>query len=83
MWVAPEARGNGLGTALVQAAVKWSRQQSVRYLRLGVACGDSPAQRLYTRIGFVAHGEREPLRDGSSIEAQSMTLQLDGDAQSP
>jgi ribosomal protein S18 acetylase RimI-like enzyme len=76
MWVAPEARGRGVGDALLQAAIHWARQYGARFAKLGVTCGDTPAVRLYQRAGFVEFGAREPIRAGSVVLAQNMVLAL-------
>lgn len=56
MWVAPEARGTGLGDALVAAVVDWARAGGHRRLRLDVADVNEHAIRLYARLGFVPTG---------------------------
>jgi GNAT superfamily N-acetyltransferase len=57
MWVAPEARHQGIGSALVDAVVHWARTQSLNRLFLDVSAGNTPAISLYTRKGFVPNGE--------------------------
>lgn len=81
MWVAPECRGRGIASLLLGTAVAWARRRGVRVVQLGVTCGDTPAARLYTRAGFVAHGAVEPLRDGSPLLSQTMRLVLETRAQ--
>jgi ribosomal protein S18 acetylase RimI-like enzyme len=49
MWVAPEARGRGVGAALV-AAVR--EHAGARPVRLRVMAGNEPAVTLYARQGF-------------------------------
>jgi ribosomal protein S18 acetylase RimI-like enzyme len=61
MWVAPEARGRGIGRALVAAVVAWATQRGARRLRAGVTEGNAAAERLYGSAGFADTGEREPL----------------------
>lgn len=56
MWVAPEARGSGAATALIEAVVEWARAAGYRFLRLDVADTNEPAVRLYSRIGFEPTG---------------------------
>ena len=80
MWVAPHRRGLGLGSMLLDALIKWARESGVRRVRLGVTCGDSSAQRLYARAGFLPIGDPEPLRPGTTVFAQPMCLQLRRDA---
>jgi ribosomal protein S18 acetylase RimI-like enzyme len=80
MWVDPRFRRLGAGQMLLQAVIDWARDADVRYLVLGVTCGDSAARRLYSRAGFKPVGEPEPLRPGSTLLSQSMRLGLRGDA---
>jgi GNAT superfamily N-acetyltransferase len=61
MWVAPEARGTGAGSELVQAVVEWNAAHGARTLRTAVTIGNAAAARLYERAGFVDTGVREPL----------------------
>lgn len=79
MWVAPEARGLGVGKALLDAALDWSRGRGAKVVQLGVAEGDTPANRLYRRAGFVAVGDPEPLRPGSDRLAINLRLHLRGE----
>jgi GNAT superfamily N-acetyltransferase len=83
VWVAPEHRGRGVGQRLVHAAIEWARAAGARHLALGVACGDGPAARLYTRAGFQACGELTPLRPGSPLMVQPMRLSLQGEIDTP
>lgn len=58
MYVAPEARGRGVGRALLDAAVARvaATCPGVAWLQLGVATENGPAQRLYERAGFRTFG---------------------------
>jgi ribosomal protein S18 acetylase RimI-like enzyme len=58
LFVRPEARGRGLGLALVRRVIA-EAAGSVEELRLAVGAGNLAASRLYFRLGFRAHG-REP-----------------------
>ena len=80
MWVAPETRGRGAGSQLLEAAIVWASRTGADVMRLGVTVADSPAMRLYVRRGFAKVGEVEPLRLGSSIFAQAMELKLSNSA---
>lgn len=53
MWVAPSARGRGVGDALVRAVVRWSEGRGAGELMLRVAGGNEQALALYRRHGFV------------------------------
>lgn len=54
LWTEPAARGTGMGRALIEAAMAWSRQQGAKTLLLDtVAVAMPDAVRLYRRLGFV------------------------------
>lgn len=72
MWVAPEARGQGLGGALLDAVEGWARDAGYRLIGLGVTTTNAAAIRLYTANGYADLGERMPLRDGTDLEIQLM-----------
>jgi GNAT superfamily N-acetyltransferase len=61
MWVAPEARGAGLGRRLVEAVVGWARTRALGALGLDVSEERIPAVALYRACGFVPTGKRTPL----------------------
>ena len=52
MWVAPFARGRGVGDELVRAVVEWSLSQLRSRLTLRVLIGNDQAATLYERHGF-------------------------------
>jgi ribosomal protein S18 acetylase RimI-like enzyme len=76
MWVAPEARGRGLASALLEEAVGWARTIDARLVQLGVVVSNQVALQLYVRHGFSKAGEPAPIRPGSALLEQPMQLQL-------
>ncbi|MGW1022354.1 N-acetyltransferase family protein [Streptomyces sp. NPDC002577] len=54
--VADEARGLGVGRALVRAAVDEARRQGARRISLRVLGHNTPARKLYESEGFVVEG---------------------------
>lgn len=76
MWVAPSARGAGIGRALVGEIVRWARSDAFSVLRLLVTGSNDPAVRLYRRCGFSDEGRRLPLREGSDVATMSLTMDL-------
>ncbi|WP_033290580.1 GNAT family N-acetyltransferase [Amycolatopsis jejuensis] len=64
MWVTPDARGRGVGDALVQAMVRWSEGRGAGRLELRIAAGNQHAKALYERHGFVP----QPSSDSDELE---------------
>jgi ribosomal protein S18 acetylase RimI-like enzyme len=58
MFVRPEARGTGLAAALAGRVIEQA-SSSVEELRLTVVASNTPAVRLYTRLGFRQYGLEE------------------------
>jgi ribosomal protein S18 acetylase RimI-like enzyme len=52
MWVAPEARGLGLGRELCSACVAWARAAGFPVVRLTAKVGNAAAIGLYEAFGF-------------------------------
>ncbi|MET7992370.1 GNAT family N-acetyltransferase [Amycolatopsis sp. NPDC005232] len=53
MYVAPSARGHGVGEALVEAVAQWAESQSGHSVRLQVFEDNAAAIALYRRCGFL------------------------------
>jgi len=56
MWVAPEARGQRVGDALLQSAIDVARSKGKAMLLLEVGDFNAPARALYERNGFTPTG---------------------------
>lgn len=69
MWVAPSARGRGVGDALISEVVAWASDQRATHLVLKVVVGNAPAMALYRRNGFVEHGWGDVFPDGRREQA--------------
>ncbi len=52
LWVEPQHRRQGMGRALVEAALDRFRQAGVPQVRLDSAAGNGAAQRLFASAGF-------------------------------
>jgi ribosomal protein S18 acetylase RimI-like enzyme len=66
MWVAPEARGRGAGSALVSELLDWARAADFERVVLDVGDENSAAIALYAKHGFKVTGNRsrlDPPRD--------------------
>lgn len=87
LYVEPDARGRGMGAALLDAAIAAARGTFER-LTLTVARGNEPALALYRRFGFAIHGVPprwprnpggyldEPGADGNGADEMAMALGL-------
>lgn len=79
MYVAPDARGRGVGRALVEKAIEHARTwEGVDRLTLTVTVTQEAARRLYLAVGFTLFGsEPDGLRqDGEPTTMEYMTLSL-------
>lgn len=75
MWVDPMARGGGLAAELVGLVIDWAAGRSCRVVRLHVTDGNTRAEALYARLGFVRAGHatvRE--RDGLAEIEMALTI---------
>jgi GNAT superfamily N-acetyltransferase len=61
MFVEPDARGRGVGAALVEAVTEWARGRGAAGLSLWVVATNRSAIALYERCGFRPTGRRQPL----------------------
>jgi ribosomal protein S18 acetylase RimI-like enzyme len=64
VWVAPAARGQGVGDAMLEALLAWADDRDAQRVVLTVTEHNAAAQRLYGRLGFAATGEVKQGRDG-------------------
>ena len=80
VYVAPEARGAGVGRALLEACIAAARELGAEQLELAVSAVNAPAVRLYERAGFRRWGvqPRAVRVDGRDLDEIWMTLTLDG-----
>lgn len=61
LYVVPALRGNGIGRALMEAALALARERGADYIHLGTSEDDVAARALYERMGFT---NREGRPDG-------------------
>ena len=52
LYVVPERRGEGIGRALMEAAIDLARQEGAADMTLGTGEGDVAARALYESLGF-------------------------------
>jgi RimJ/RimL family protein N-acetyltransferase len=79
MLVAPEERGRGVGSALLQAGIDWARSQGAHKMTLQVWPHNQAARELYARFGFIEEGyltRQWKRRNGEIWDAVVMGLLL-------
>jgi ribosomal protein S18 acetylase RimI-like enzyme len=76
VWVAPEARGRGVGELLVRAAVDRAAELGADRAWLWVAEDNTAAQRLYRRLNFRPTGRVQPIREGEPRRELEMARAL-------
>lgn len=75
MYVREEARGQGLGAALIQAAIAHARAE-VSVLQIMVGEGNPGARRLYERAGFAVYGREEASLRMGGVEAVTLLMAM-------
>ena len=76
MFVRPQARGHGVGEALIDAVIGWALAHDAASVHLWVTETNVPARRLYERCGFTPTGERQPLPSKPALDEIAMSRPL-------
>jgi GNAT superfamily N-acetyltransferase len=76
MWVAPHARGQGVGGQLVAVVVQWARDHDATSVQLWVTETNTHARRLYEFCGFALSGGRQTLPSDPLLSEVAMQLVL-------
>jgi GNAT superfamily N-acetyltransferase len=76
MFVRPQARGHGVGEALIAAVTEWGLARQATTMHLWVTETNSPARLLYDRCGFSLTGERQPLPSNPAVIEVAMARPL-------
>ncbi|MCI4319892.1 MAG: GNAT family N-acetyltransferase [Thermoplasmata archaeon] len=76
--IGKEARGGGLGTAMMNAMIGWAKSVGIRKLTLVVFATNRPALALYRKLGFVAEGRLrgQVILRGRPVDELPMALWL-------
>jgi RimJ/RimL family protein N-acetyltransferase len=77
LMVAADARRQGVGSALLEAAVEWARGAGIRKLELHVFPWNEPAIALYERFGFEREGFRKDHYRRADDFASAVLMALD------
>jgi len=83
VYVEEQARGRGIGTALVQAIVAHARNRDLHVLIAGITADNVASLRLHEKLGFVevAHIREVGYKFGRWLDLKLLQLLLDGPAQ--
>nr|SBO90492.1 Regulatory protein for C-P lyase [Nonomuraea gerenzanensis] len=76
MWVAPEARQEGVGSRLVDVAVEWARGTGAEEIGLWAVDRNHAARALYARKGFTRSGKVMALPSNPSLMESHYVLSL-------
>ena len=76
MWVAKVARAQGIGKALVEAAIAWARESRAQTVVLTVTSNNDTATRFYEGLGFARTGRTEPYPNDPALVEREMELPL-------
>ena len=76
MFVRSQARGRGVGEALIDAVIGWGRARDATSVHLWVTETNKNARLLYERCGFTATAERQPLPSNPALGEIGMTRPL-------
>jgi GNAT superfamily N-acetyltransferase len=76
MWVAPEARKDGVGSRLVDAAVEWARTTGAEEIGLWAVDRNHAARALYARKGFTPSGKVMALPSNPALMESHYVLSL-------
>jgi GNAT superfamily N-acetyltransferase len=76
LWVRPQARGLGVGEALVAAVIELARARNATAVHLWLTEMNKHARSLYERCGFSSTKERQPLPSNPDVNEVGMILPL-------
>jgi ribosomal protein S18 acetylase RimI-like enzyme len=77
MYVRPEYQGLGVGTMLMEGVKLLSKRLHLSRVWLGVFEGNTPAERLYRKVGFVECGKLPGWLQEGYVNETMMVLNLD------
>ena len=63
--VTPDFQGSGIGAKMVQKAISIAQKNNKKAIRLDTTATNTPAQRLYKRLGFEYRGQQHLLAENT------------------
>lgn len=76
MWIDPEIRARGWGSALVRDLIVWASTSGYDVMRLWVTATNAAARGLYESLGFAPTGVTQPLPSNPGLEEILYELEL-------
>ncbi len=80
LWVAPEVRGEGLGSELTRCIVDWARAGGADTVALWVVETNEAAHRSYLDLGFIPTDKTQALPSDLCATERYMELSLRGES---
>lgn len=56
--VSPDRQGTGIGSGMIRQAIELARSRGMKAIRLDVLATNTPAQKIYERLGFEYRGKQ-------------------------
>lgn len=56
--VSPDAQGKGIGSEMIREAIHLAQANGMKAVRLDALASNTPAHRIYERLGFVQRGQQ-------------------------
>jgi len=56
--VSPDTQGKGIGSAIIREAIRMAESKGMQAIRLDALASNTPAHRLYERLGFEYRGKQ-------------------------
>lgn len=80
--VATRLHGSGAAAAFHRGLQAWAMSRGARWMRLGVVCGNTPAERFWQKAGYVELRQRDGARIGDLTQRLSVRVKplAEGDA---
>jgi ribosomal protein S18 acetylase RimI-like enzyme len=77
-WVAPEQRGSGAATLLLDALTTWAASRGASTIQLMVTSKNNRAIAFYRRCGFIPTGRTEPYSNDPALHEIEMARTIAG-----
>ena len=56
--VSPDSQGTGIGSEMIREAIRLAQRNGMRAIRLDALASNTPAHKLYKRLGFEYRGKQ-------------------------